>query len=94
MPDKNDGGYIVTEEAVRRCFMFLDGTAQPSDFGYDITEAANLLAAFAIRLEGSLNDPDIPPLFRERMKEQMQQAKDLARTFGEAGYLAGEQWDS
>ena len=40
-----DGNQFIklTQEETRRCFLFIDGTAKPSDFGYDFTDYASQL---------------------------------------------------
>lgn len=91
---KRDGQEYValTQEELKRCFALLDGEATPSDFGYDITEAALLLAFFAMTME-KIPVNEIPPEHRARTKALIRDLKDMARTLGEAGKLAGEQKD-
>ena len=83
----------LTKKEMKRCFALLDGKAVPSDFGYDITEAALLLAFFAISLQ-KLPRAKIPLEHRARTETLIGELRDLARTLGEAGKLAGEQPES
>lgn len=93
---KRDGKEFIklTNEEVKRCFMLIDGKAKPSDFEYDLTEAAVLLSTFVMSLEKILVDKNTPSPYRIRTQDLIRQAKELARTLGEAGNLTGEQWDS
>ena len=80
----------LTDEEVRRCFQLISGEAKPSDFKYDLIEAGLLLVIFGNTMENILKDPGIPSEYRSKTEQLIENTKSLARTFGEAGRLTGE----
>lgn len=83
--------YSLTKQDVDNCFALIKGEAQPSDFGYDFTWAALLIAFFIMMLEKFLED--CSPELKEYHKDMIKRGKEVCRMYGEAGKLSGEQED-
>jgi len=83
--------FKLTDEENRRCFMLIEGKAKPSDFGYDFTGAALLIAWFLMPLKKSQTTGNVPKEFQAQTEELIKRAEELSRTLGEAGKLTGEQ---
>jgi hypothetical protein len=84
--------FKLTHEELNCCILMIDGKAQPSDFGWDFTWAAHLLAFCSMTVLEPMLDRE-PPEFRAKTEAMIKKADELIRTFSEAGKLTGEQPD-
>jgi hypothetical protein len=89
-----DGRKVIEWELkdVSMAMSLLDGSAKPSDFDLPFTMAALLLAAYADALERSFSRAASASTYNIWVRDSAARARELARSFGEAGNLSGE-WD-
>ena len=83
--------YRLTAEENKRCLMLIQGKAQPSNFGYEFTEAAFLIGCYIYNLKKIQAEGNVPEEFQTQTEELIKRGEELAHTFVTAGKLAGEE---